>query len=399
MTPPTHNLLMTNRGFRPVRVIRSAKHTTDSTPPPPPFSICVYDESPLHTSGVQYNRDNTTVLIYVHGGAYVCGRADQFSKCFSQLMHKFRVLSAATVDRRDRDRDATATSSTTNLLRIYSIDYPLAPDVLNHTAPFESVWAAYQYIIKHESLLEEKDGGGVGGGGGGVRDRVFIGGDSAGGALAIGLARRIHESSSSSSSSSQQQPPILRPCGVILISPWVDAASDYTAGEDRHVQYDILTPAGLNRTARALFGSNGDDRTRWAADKDVCPLRHDDVITSLLSCSQVKTQETNGREDGSSGSEYRRVNRGVLVVYARHEIFAPDIQRFITRCKQLSAESSATTKGGSGSSSSSGSSSVVSVIEGNRNAIHDWLLLPDYFGREAQQAQTAMIEWMLGVKK
>lgn len=134
----------------------------------PPYlaHLVEYGAPPLHHVCVG-QPDSHRVLLYFHGGAYICGSPDTHLGLLGRLSEKtgMRVIAPA---------------------------YRLAP---NHTAPapFEDACAA------HSALLEK----------GIAPCDIVLGGDSAGGGLALALLAHLCARNR-------------RPAAVFAFSPWVD---------------------------------------------------------------------------------------------------------------------------------------------------------------------------------
>lgn len=92
--------------------------------------------------------------------------------------------------------------------KVLSVEYPLAPDEGRYEEMLSHVVEAYQW-------LTNPSGGGVDPG------SIVVGGDSAGGHLAVGLVQRLISSEVAKG-----------PAGVVLMSPWLDPGRDDPATED-----------------------------------------------------------------------------------------------------------------------------------------------------------------------
>ncbi|KAJ1980755.1 hypothetical protein H4R34_002337 [Dimargaris verticillata] len=137
---------------------------------------------------------NERVILYLHGGAYVLGS-------FSGHRHLTCRVSKATQ------------------LRVYAIDYRLAPE---HPFPCALIDTLYAYRV----LTAPPEEGGYG-----FRPQdVIISGDSAGGGLALAALLYLRDC---------HQP---MPSGAILLSPWVDL--HHTApSQTANLVFDYLTRA------------------------------------------------------------------------------------------------------------------------------------------------------------
>ncbi|MBX7167777.1 MAG: alpha/beta hydrolase [Pirellulales bacterium] len=146
------------------------------------------------------------VLFYLHGGGFVLGSPITHRELISQLAR------------------ASATTAV-------AVDYRLAPE---HPFPaaHDDALAAYR------GLLAE-----------GIQGRqIVVGGDSAGGALALRLVQRLRDED------------VALPAACVLISPWTDltqSAESYTSVGDRD---PMLSRAALQRMADLyLAGHPADD--------------------------------------------------------------------------------------------------------------------------------------------
>ncbi len=133
--------------------------------------------------------DPTRVLLYLHGGGYALG---------SPASHR------ALVGRLSRAGQA----------RALSLDYRLAPEH-PHPAALEDALAAYRWLL-HQPVAPE---------------RIVIGGDSAGGGLALATLVALRD----------RGDPL--PAGAVCLSPWTDLAMTGDsirgkAGEDPMLQPD-----------------------------------------------------------------------------------------------------------------------------------------------------------------
>lgn len=134
--------------------------------PPPPFLLCLPDRAGMYriTAGPVAEHG---CLLWFHGGAYVTGSPETHSAMLGRLSRLSR-------------------------LAVYAPDYPLAP-LYPAPAAFDAAVAA------HASLLAQ----------GWRPDQILLGGDSAGGGLALALLSQLCRTG-------------LRPAGAVLFSPWTD---------------------------------------------------------------------------------------------------------------------------------------------------------------------------------
>ncbi|KAH7156038.1 Alpha/Beta hydrolase protein [Dactylonectria macrodidyma] len=177
----------------------------------------------------------TKTLLWIHGGAYCMGTPFWM---FSTLFRLTELMS-------DRDVD----------LNILSISYTLAPNAVLPHQQSEAV-AAYRYLIEKEKISP---------------DHIIVGGESAGGHLAVacllGIARQG----------------LPRPAASILLCPWVNLTNT-GASFERNKDLDFLDKARLDGAAAMVLGwpdnHTGDDLANFSAREgrgwswgDVLPAR------------------------------------------------------------------------------------------------------------------------------
>jgi acetyl esterase/lipase len=149
-------------------------------------------------------KETDPTLLYLHGGGYV-------------------VCSPGT------HRDLISRIAAASGARTIAIDYRKAPEY-PFPAPVDDAEAAYR------ALLEA----------GTAADRLFVGGDSAGGGLTLALLQRVRDAG------------LPLPRGGILLSPWVDLEC---GGESiaTNARYDYLPVQGLSWGAQQYL-QDGDRR-------------------------------------------------------------------------------------------------------------------------------------------
>lgn len=147
------------------------------------------------------NVNKEKALIHIHGGGYC-------------------LLSAAST------RDISATLADLTGLRVYCVDYRLAPQ---HQFPqgLDDCMAAYVEICKQVDA-----------------DNLVIVGESAGGGMAMAMTLRMHSEG------------LRPPAGIVAITPWVDL----TLSGETYVTNDELDPVldleGLRKTVDAYVGNS-----------------------------------------------------------------------------------------------------------------------------------------------
>ncbi|HWI43343.1 MAG TPA: alpha/beta hydrolase [Nocardioides sp.] len=155
--------------------------------------------------------DPQRALLFLHGGAYTSG---------SPISH--RALAAHLGDQ------ARAVG--------HLLDYRLAPEH-PYPAAVDDALAAYRDLLASGIPAE----------------RIAVAGDSAGGGLTLALVVRIKAEG------------LPLPCGLALVSPWVDLA---LTGLDESVRDPLLTRGWLERSAQSYAGT---DRAR----PEVSPIHAD----------------------------------------------------------------------------------------------------------------------------
>jgi acetyl esterase/lipase len=140
-------------------------------------------------------------LLWAHGGGFVIGLRRQHTALAMALS---RALGAD----------------------VYVPDYRLAPED-PFPAPGDDVFAAYRGMLAqgHDPA------------------RVAVGGDSAGGALAVSLALAARDMD------------VPRPTALVLLSPFVDLGTSGSSYETRRRVDPVLTPDRCRRAARAHAGT------------------------------------------------------------------------------------------------------------------------------------------------
>ena len=155
------------------------------------------------------------VLMYLHGGGYMVGSAWGYRGLWSQL--------------------AAAAGA-----RGFGVDYRLAPEQPFPAAP-EDAFAAYYWLLRSGVAPGE----------------IVIGGDSAGGGLALSTLVRARDAG------------LPMPAAALLMSPWVDLACVGASMDTKAADDAIMTRARLLKMADYYRGHAAAD------DPDVSPLHAD----------------------------------------------------------------------------------------------------------------------------
>lgn len=114
-------------------------------------------------------------ILYLHGGGYVVGSVAAYRNLAAHLAHTTGAV-------------------------VFNVDYRLAPEH-PYPAALEDADAAFRAIVDEHGFPPE---------------RIAIAGDSAGGGLAVAVARRLTDAG-------------LRPAALALISPWTDPSDENVA--------------------------------------------------------------------------------------------------------------------------------------------------------------------------
>lgn len=153
-------------------------------------------------------------MVYFHGGGYLTG---------TPLLHALPYQTMLQHLQKAHNIDNFA---------IFAVKYPLAPEH-PYPAQLDTALEAYRYLVEQEGYSP---------------DRIFMGGDSAGGNLALVLSLRLREL--------DYQPPL----GLVLISPWVELITEipsYATKAD--TRRDYLSPRCARSFITAFLGSSGGD--------------------------------------------------------------------------------------------------------------------------------------------
>ncbi|MBN1262715.1 MAG: alpha/beta hydrolase [Anaerolineae bacterium] len=165
---------------------------------------------PVDAAGVPavwFEPDNaaTSVLLYLHGGAYVMGSSDVYRDLLARLVNATQLPALA-------------------------LDYRLAPED-PYPAALEDAVAGYRWLLAQDIPA----------------GRILIAGDSAGGGLALATLVALRETGA----------PL--PAGAICLSPWTDLALTGDSLRSQARVDPILTPRSLAQYAQYYAGDH--DRT------------------------------------------------------------------------------------------------------------------------------------------
>ena len=184
---------------------------------------------------VRYDRDDTTrddlALLWLHGGAYVMGSPATHAELCNHLAAATRVP-------------------------VWALDYRLAPE---HAFP---AWLD-DAVAAHLELVDRHG-----------PERVAVGGDSAGGGLALALVQRLRDEGA----------PL--PAAVVALSPWTDLLGEGRSWVDNDGTDPIIAAEGLRAIGRGLIGGHDPHdpllSPRWAELTGCPPLLVEVGSTEVL---------------------------------------------------------------------------------------------------------------------
>jgi acetyl esterase/lipase len=170
------------------------------------------DEGGIRGEWIEPEESKPGVILYMHGGGYVA--------C-SPRTH----------------RSVTARLARLTQLRVFSLDYRLAPE-RPFPAAYDDAIAAYSWLSRQE-------------------DSIAVAGDSAGGGLALALLAAARDLA------------LVRPACGVLFSPWTDLAGTGESGRVNAGRCAMFEPANGEQFARAYLG------TESPSDPRASPLFQD----------------------------------------------------------------------------------------------------------------------------
>ena len=165
------------------------------------------------------------VLLWFHGGAFVLCNTNTHARLLSSL-------------------------GVAGETRVLSVEYPLAPDQGTHENMVDAADRAYKWLVSPH-------GGNV------LPENVVIGGDSAGGHLACGLAQRLAPSVDGGENGD-----VAPPAGLVLLSPWLDPERElettkkaWADASATSVDYLRAVEGSMSCVVELVFGDTGDGTT------------------------------------------------------------------------------------------------------------------------------------------
>lgn len=216
-------------------------------------------------------------ILYLHGGGYV-------------------VCSPAT------HRDLVSRIAVASAARAVAIDYRKAPEH-PFPAPIDDAEAAYRALIES----------------GTPADQIFVGGDSAGGGLAMALLQRAREHG------------LPMPKGAVLLSPWVDLEC---AGESiaKNARFDYLPVPGLPWGAdNYLQGTDKRHPHASAVHADLTGLPPLLIQTGSAELFLSENQVLAERARAAGLDVTHEIDEGMIHVYQAFATFVPECGHAIER--------------------------------------------------------------------
>lgn len=227
-------------------------------------------------------RDGTRpVILWLHGGAFIlCGTSTHA-----------RLLSSV----------ALAADA-----RVLSVEYPLAPDQGGYVDALRAATDAYRWLV-------DDAGGGVD-----PRD-VVVGGDSAGGHLALGLVRELATARGCGvgpDGASTRAGRVEMPAGVVLMSPWLDpgrrldeTVAAWEEAASSSVDYLRGVKDSMEAVERLVFGDETDETEssppRCLLDADLWTRagRHATLPPVLVQCGGAEVLAGESRAFGAAAKD------------------------------------------------------------------------------------------------
>lgn len=228
------------------------------------------------------------VILWLHGGAFIlCGTSTHA-----------RLLSSV----------AAAADA-----RVLSVEYPLAPDQGGYVDALRAATDAYRWLV-------DDAGGGVD-----PRD-VVVGGDSAGGHLALGLVRElatlaeredgVNGGGGGPDGGSTRDSRVEMPAGVVLMSPWLDpgrrldeTVAAWESAASSSVDYLRGVKDSMEAVERLVFGDEADETEssppRCLLDADLWTRagRHATLPPVLVQCGGAEVLAGESRAFGAAARD------------------------------------------------------------------------------------------------
>lgn len=151
---------------------------------------------------VEADNPGATVILYLHGGAYISGSPRTHRPLTAELARRCGA-------------------------RVLALDYRQAPEA-GFPAWMDDAVEGYRHLLAE----------------GFAPERIVIAGDSAGGNLALVTLLRLRE----------LQLPM--PAGAVLLSPWTDLSCSYPSHQSNARSEAMLNPAGIKALGQRHIGDN-----------------------------------------------------------------------------------------------------------------------------------------------
>jgi len=227
-------------------------------------------------------RDGTRpVILWLHGGAFILCGTSTHARLLSSVAHA---------------ADA----------RVLSVEYPLAPDQGGYVDALRAATDAYRWLV-------DDAGGGVD-----PRD-VVVGGDSAGGHLALGLVRELATARGCGvgpDGASTRAGRVEMPAGVVLMSPWLDpgrrldeTVAAWEEAASSSVDYLRGVKDSMEAVERLVFGDETDETEssppRCLLDADLWTRagRHATLPPVLVQCGGAEVLAGESRAFGAAAKD------------------------------------------------------------------------------------------------
>jgi epsilon-lactone hydrolase len=199
-------------------------------------------------------------------------------------------------------RDLVSRIAVASAARAVALDYRKAPEY-PFPAPIDDAEAAYRALIESGTPAEQ----------------IFVGGDSAGGGLALALLQRAREHG------------LPMPKGAVLLSPWVDLEC---AGESiaENARFDYLPVPGLPWGAdNYLQGTDKRHPHASAVYADLTGLPPLLIQTGSAELFLSENQVLAERARAAGLDVTHEIDEGMIHVYQAFATFVPECGRAIER--------------------------------------------------------------------
>ncbi|KAL9109342.1 MAG: hypothetical protein Q9227_005972 [Pyrenula ochraceoflavens] len=316
------------------------------------LSCTLHFLGPSSSSGKGKDKARTKkVLYYLHGGGYVQPITGPGHLSFAVECAKALSRSTSTSKNNDADADADAWHDDVQLC---ILEYTLAPECAYPGQLIQAIHGLI-YLLEHHVVVDHR------------ADRIILGGDSAGGNLALGLLAHVKRPS--------PYAPVVdlggqkrKLAGVYLISPWVGMEFK-TESYERNEGVDFLTRRPQMEGVVEMWGGRRGKGEVWA-----------DMLTTP---PQEVDDEGDGFWKGVVGGRGKEgVVESMLIVVGMKEIFCDDILEFGRR---VGAEE--------GEEGEGGGRGNVKLVKCD-GEVHTSCLLDSAMGIKGGGMGTAVLRWL-----